>query len=91
MSGAAEPVFVGDPSDVELTDQLLTPIWGPKHKSWRAAFAVTGAGTLALVGLILYTFYEGIGTWGVNIPVAWAFAISSRRSGAPRSTASPSR
>jgi molybdopterin-containing oxidoreductase family membrane subunit len=74
---SADVVFVGNPSDDELTDQLLTPVWGPKRPTWRAAFLVTGAGTLMLLGLITYTFYEGIGVWGVNIPVAWAFAITN--------------
>jgi molybdopterin-containing oxidoreductase family membrane subunit len=73
----SEPVFVGNPTDAELTDQLLGPVWGPKRRSWRALFLVTGAGTLILFTLIFYTFYEGIGVWGVNIPTAWAFAITN--------------
>ncbi len=77
MSASTDPVLVGNPTDVELTDQLLTPIWGPKRPTWRLALLVTGLGTAALVCLILYTFYVGIGTWGVNIPVAWAFAITN--------------
>ncbi|HXU68582.1 MAG TPA: NrfD/PsrC family molybdoenzyme membrane anchor subunit [Polyangia bacterium] len=77
MSAALEPVLVGNPSDVALTDQLLDPVWGPKRKTWGAAFLVTGLGTCMLLCLILYTFYEGIGVWGVNVPVAWAFAITN--------------
>jgi molybdopterin-containing oxidoreductase family membrane subunit len=73
----AEPVFVGNPSDVALTDQLLDPVWGPKSRLWRIVFVVSGLGTLMLLGLIFYTFYVGIGVWGVNIPVGWAFAITN--------------
>ncbi|HEX6837695.1 MAG TPA: NrfD/PsrC family molybdoenzyme membrane anchor subunit [Polyangia bacterium] len=70
-------VFVGDPTDVELTDQLLRPVWGPKRPTWRLAFLVTGLGSCAFVSLMAYTFYVGIGAWGNNIPVAWAFAITN--------------
>ena len=72
-----EVVFVGAPTDVELTDQLLRPIWGAKRATWRMAFIVTGIGSLALFSLVFYTFYVGVGVWGVHIPVAWAFAITN--------------
>jgi molybdopterin-containing oxidoreductase family membrane subunit len=72
-----DPVFIGHPTDAALTDQILSPIWGPKHPAWLIAFLITGAGTLALFALITWTFYTGVGLWGVNIPVAWAFAITS--------------
>src|SRR5947209_4790842 len=74
---AIEPVFIGNPSDAELTFQLLDPVFRPKRRSWRAALVITGLGTLMLFALIFYTFYVGIGVWGVNIPVAWAFAITN--------------
>jgi molybdopterin-containing oxidoreductase family membrane subunit len=72
-----EPVFIGNPSDEALSDQLLDPIFGPKSKTWRVVFLISGIGTLMLFGLILFTFYVGIGVWGVNIPVGWAFAITN--------------
>jgi molybdopterin-containing oxidoreductase family membrane subunit len=43
--------------------------------SWFVGFAV---GFLLLQGLlfgVLWTFAIGVGTWGINIPVAWGFAI----------------
>jgi len=74
---APEPVFIGNPTDAALTDQLLSPVWGPKRRTWLIAFAFTGAGTLMLFSLVFWTFYRGIGLWGVNIPVGWAFAITN--------------
>jgi molybdopterin-containing oxidoreductase family membrane subunit len=73
----AEPVFVGTPTDAQLTDKLLEPVWGPRPRTWLIAFAITGAGTIALLYFIFWTFYSGVGLWGVNIPVAWAFAITN--------------
>jgi Ni/Fe-hydrogenase subunit HybB-like protein len=58
----------------ELTDRLLTPLWTPSAV-WKVLFAVTGLGTLVLIGAVSYTVVTGIGVWGNNIPVAWAYAI----------------
>ncbi len=43
----------------------------------RLAFAVSGLLTLLLVFTTVYLFAEGIGIWGVMIPVAWGFAIAN--------------
>ncbi len=68
------PVMVGRPDDAELTDRLLAPLLRGAPR-WRSLFIVSAHGTLVLVGAIGYTFARGIGVWGNNIPVAWAFAI----------------
>ncbi len=66
--------LLGHPGDRELTDQILAPLWTtPRAWYWLVGF--TGLGAIGFVGLILYTFIQGIGVWGNNIPVAWAFAI----------------
>jgi Ni/Fe-hydrogenase subunit HybB-like protein len=38
---------------------------------------VTGAGSLVLFVALAYTVTTGVGVWGNNIPVAWAFAITN--------------
>jgi len=60
----------------ELTARLLAPAFqgGP---SWKLAFLITGGGTLFAWTVILYSVLAGIGTWGNNMPVAWAFAITN--------------
>jgi Ni/Fe-hydrogenase subunit HybB-like protein len=42
---------------------------------WRIAFTVCGGATAMLIALAIYTVATGIGVWGTDIPVAWAFAI----------------
>ncbi len=71
---AGPPLLRGRPGDAALTEQLLSPVWSP-NAAWWILFTVSGLGTAMLFALILYTFVEGIGLWGNNIPVAWAFAI----------------
>ena len=69
------PVLLGTASDAELTTALVRSVWQPPKKAWLLLLALSGLGVLWLFGLIAYTFAEGIGLWGNNIPVAWAFAI----------------
>jgi molybdopterin-containing oxidoreductase family membrane subunit len=71
----ADPLVVGKPTDTELSDQLLSTVWQPRSRLWWAAFAVAAAGTVLLFVCVTATVVTGIGLWGNNIPVAWAFGI----------------
>ncbi|HEY7115000.1 MAG TPA: NrfD/PsrC family molybdoenzyme membrane anchor subunit [Tepidisphaeraceae bacterium] len=42
---------------------------------WLAGFAITFLLVLVLTGAIFWLIVRGIGVWGVDIPVAWGFAI----------------
>lgn len=60
--------------DAALTDALLDPMWRPPG-AW-AWLLLLSSGGVALLGLLIaYTVASGIGVWGNNIPVAWAFGI----------------
>jgi molybdopterin-containing oxidoreductase family membrane subunit len=69
-----EPVLIRGGTDLELTETLFAPLWKP-WPWFRYAIALTGAGTVVLVLAVTYTVLTGIGLWGNNIPVAWAFGI----------------
>jgi len=69
-----EEVLLTDESDLALTDRLLGPLW--RQWPWfKYALGFTALGTLVLVLALTYTVLTGIGLWGNNIPVAWAFGI----------------
>jgi len=70
-----EPVLIGRPSDAELSDQLLGTAWRPWRKFGWIGFLLGLAGTLALATGVTLTVAYGIGLWGNNIPVGWAFDI----------------
>src|SRR5690606_22883787 len=72
---AAPPLILGAPTDRELSDRLLSGSWTYRGNGWKLAFSLTFAGTLVLFTAITYTVWTGIGVWGNNIPVAWAFGI----------------
>jgi Ni/Fe-hydrogenase subunit HybB-like protein len=58
----------------KVADIVLTRGAG---RLWRIAFWATFAGMLVFVGAIGYLLVEGVGIWGINIPVAWGFAIAN--------------
>jgi Ni/Fe-hydrogenase subunit HybB-like protein len=70
----AEPLLLPT-TDAALSKQLLSIVWHPRGRAFRLLYIFTALGTLALVSAVTYTVFTGIGLWGNNIPVAWAFAI----------------
>jgi Ni/Fe-hydrogenase subunit HybB-like protein len=46
--------------------------WG-----WRSLYLATFAGVLVFFGASSWLFIKGVGLWGVNIPVAWGFALGN--------------
>jgi Ni/Fe-hydrogenase subunit HybB-like protein len=71
------PVLVGRPGDRALSESLLEPVLGPTRRGFVLLL-------LALLGGVAFwtislgaTVFVGIGVWGNNIPVAWAFDITN--------------
>jgi molybdopterin-containing oxidoreductase family membrane subunit len=58
----------------KISDLVLTR---PVRWPWMTAFLATFAGTLIFMGATAYLFAKGIGIWGVDIPVAWGYAIGN--------------
>ncbi len=69
-----EPVLLRRESDLAMTERLLSPLW-VRWPWYKYAIGLTGLGTVVLAFAVTYTVITGIGLWGNNIPVAWAFAI----------------
>jgi Ni/Fe-hydrogenase subunit HybB-like protein len=60
----------------KINDDLLRPLL---HTSWRFWLLVAVLGSGVLMGFLcwLYQVYYGIGVWGLNWPVFWAFDITN--------------
>jgi molybdopterin-containing oxidoreductase family membrane subunit len=56
----------------KIADLILTRRSG---LAWFAAVGFTGLLVCALMFAVTYLFAKGVGIWGINIPVAWGFAI----------------
>ena len=66
---------VGPVSPGGLDDQVLEFPERKPPRAWYLAFAITSALMGLGFALIGYTIYTGIGVWGNNRPVFWAFDI----------------
>ena len=71
------PLILGGPTFHEITDAVARPLERPPTRGWWFYFLPS----LALLGLlgvaISWLFWEGIGVWGLNNPVGWAFDITN--------------
>jgi Ni/Fe-hydrogenase subunit HybB-like protein len=56
----------------KISSIVLTRKWS---LNWLAGFALSFFLVMVLMISITYLFVKGIGIWGVNIPIAWGFAI----------------
>ena len=66
------PVLYG-----EVTDDIARPMEGTPTKLWYWGIAISATALLLGVLAIGYTIATGIGTWGLNRTVGWAFDITN--------------
>lgn len=69
------PLVAGDPGFHDITESVSRPVeWSPPT-GWYIVFGIS----LAMLGMLLvsvaWLFWEGIGIWGNNVPVAWGWPI----------------
>ncbi|MCS6896205.1 MAG: polysulfide reductase NrfD [Bacteroidia bacterium] len=72
-----EPLITGRKTYRKITDDLVAPILGPASWKWYVTTAFTAGVMFAGFGAIAYTLWVGIGTWGLNKTVGWAFDITN--------------
>src|SRR5690349_22494485 len=77
MSVSAErPILPPDQSLGDVTDQLARiPLHFPTRRRWLIALAISNLLLLLFAVSVVVLFSRGVGIWGLNIPVNWAFAI----------------
>jgi Ni/Fe-hydrogenase subunit HybB-like protein len=74
----ARPRWVeGNPSLREIADDVARPLEGRPGKAWWICFAFASAALLNLLGMVGWLVYKGIGVWGLNNSVGWAFDITN--------------
>ncbi len=66
----------GQTSYTTITDKISTIVLTPSSPlAWFAALLVGFLLVLLLQVAVAYLLYEGVGIWGINIPIGWGFAI----------------
>ena len=78
MAAAATAVQGPRHSGAIVTDRIADIVLDrPMHWGFVAGFVLATALTLLFLVAISYLFAKGVGIWGVNEPVAWAFALTN--------------
>lgn len=72
-----KPLVLGDKTYHDVTVDVARPIEGKASKSWWIAFSIALIAFLWGIGSIVYTIGTGIGTWGLNRTVNWAWDITN--------------
>ena len=72
-----EPLIKGDKSYHDITVEVAAPVEGKANKQWWIVFGISIAAFLWGIGCILYTVGTGIGVWGLNKTIGWAWDITN--------------
>ncbi|MBI6117128.1 NrfD/PsrC family molybdoenzyme membrane anchor subunit [Salegentibacter maritimus] len=72
-----KPLVTGDKTYHDVTVDVAAPVEGRANKSWWIVFSIALIAFLWGVGCIIYTISTGIGTWGLNKTVGWAWDITN--------------
>jgi molybdopterin-containing oxidoreductase family membrane subunit len=70
------PVLAEGHTFATVTDQVTDVVLRrPPGIPWRIGVVITAFLVMVLVTAVSYLFGRGVGIWGIDIPVAWGFAI----------------
>ena len=72
-----KPLVTGNKSYHDVTIDVAAPVEGKANTQWWIVFGIALSAFLWGVGCIIYTISTGIGTWGLNKTVGWAWDITN--------------
>ncbi|QLE01396.1 polysulfide reductase NrfD [Galbibacter sp. BG1] len=72
-----EPLVTGEKSYHDVTVDVAAPVEGRANKQWWIVFSIALVAFLWGIGCIIYTISTGIGVWGLNKTVGWAWDITN--------------
>ena len=69
------PLITGNQTFATITEKISAITEKKPGNVWTLAFSIAAFLALILFGSIGWLFWEGVGIWGLNIPVSWGWAI----------------
>jgi len=69
------PLITGNQTFASVTDAISEIIERKTPRLWYLAIAFSSSLMIMFFVLIGYLIWEGIGIWGINVPVGWGWAI----------------
>lgn len=71
------PLILGNKSYHDISSDVIGPIENKAPTGWYVLITIAGLISLWGIGCILYLIATGIGTWGLNKTVGWAWDITN--------------
>lgn len=71
------PLVTGNKTYSDVTRDVAAPVEGTANKQWWIVFSIALVAFLWGIGCIVYTVSTGVGTWGLNKTVGWAWDITN--------------
>ncbi len=72
-----ELLIPGSPTYHSVSDTVSRVVEAKTPRAWWILFGISAAGVGMLLVCIGYLVWEGIGIWGLKIPVGWGFDITN--------------
>ena len=72
-----EPLILGHKTYHDITQDIVGPIENKAPRGWYVLITISALIALYGVGCIMYLFSKGIGVWGLNKTVDWAWDITN--------------
>ncbi len=72
-----DPLILGKKTYHQMTEDICKPVEGKANKWWWMAFTVSATAMIWGILCICYTVGVGIGTWGENKTIGWAWDITN--------------
>ncbi|MGD9486977.1 MAG: NrfD/PsrC family molybdoenzyme membrane anchor subunit [Calditrichaceae bacterium] len=76
-SALRKPIIEGNKSLKQVTDDISKPLERKPTKLWWIAFISASSFLMLGIAAVSYQIKVGIGTWGLNKTVGWAFDITN--------------
>jgi Ni/Fe-hydrogenase subunit HybB-like protein len=72
-----DPLILGKKSYHQMTEDICRPVEGKANKYWWMSFIIAATAMIWGFTCLFYTIGTGIGTWGLNKTVGWAWDITN--------------
>lgn len=77
LADIREPLILGEKSYGDITHDVVSPIENKAPKGWYILLTISAIIAIWGVGNILYLIGTGIGVWGLNKTIGWAWDITN--------------
>jgi molybdopterin-containing oxidoreductase family membrane subunit len=71
------PLILGNKTYHDITNDVVGPIEGKASKAWYVLITISGLIAIWGLGCVVYLISTGIGVWGLNKTVGWAWDITN--------------